>query len=80
MHRSRIFAVVTAIFGLAACSQGINTAQSLNPSLRVDAKQQNLLYVGAGSTISMYSYTDGKLYATFTPRGGVSSAVVSQAR
>jgi hypothetical protein len=61
VHRSRIFAVVTAIFGVAACSQGVNTAQSLNPSLRVDAKQQNLLYVGAGSTISMYSYTDGKI-------------------
>jgi hypothetical protein len=74
VRRSGAFAVVTAIFGLAACSQGLNPAQSLAPSQdtpasqfvaagaqRTNAKQQNLLYVGSGSTISMYSYADGNI-------------------
>ena len=61
MRRSRGFAVAAAIFGLAACSQGLNPAQSVNPPAQPDTKHSNLLYVASGNTISMYSYANGNI-------------------
>ena len=74
MPRSTSLAVAALILGLGGCSQGVNPAQSVNPSQgtpashfvaavaqRPDAKQSNLLYVASTKTISMYSYADGQI-------------------
>jgi hypothetical protein len=62
VHRFIICSAIAAIFALSACGQSIdrNQAPSSLPAT-FDAKQQNLLYVGSGTTISMYAYADGNV-------------------